>query len=73
MNIEMQTESQLGQAIHAMKSWLVHYTPMLISLALIAAVMDGVTGNLTAQWLLALILCPALAGWVTKHARSLQD
>ncbi|UJS26249.1 hypothetical protein [Thiothrix winogradskyi] len=64
-----QRRAALVAALHAIGGWLQRWLPLIISLSLIAAIMDGVNGNITAQWLLALILCPALAAWVTNHAR----
>lgn len=41
---------------------------LLISLALLAAIMHGLQGNWSSQWLLAVILCQPLSGWLANVA-----
>ena len=43
--------------------------PLLISGWLLYALMDGVSGNWTAQWLLALCAAGPLSGWVIHSLR----
>ena len=63
-------DSALSASIIALKGWLVRYAPLVISLALIAAAMGSVSGNLTAQALFALILTQPLSAWLARHART---
>lgn len=64
--IALQNPATRQQRMEAAARWLQKYGPLLISCTLLCWVMNGVSGNPTAQWLLAIILCQPLSGWVNN-------
>lgn len=46
--------------------YTIKYIPLLLILASITALMDGVRGNVSAQWLVAVITVPFFAGFLAR-------